>query len=545
MNPAKKYRRVAIALTGLLMSLQLSGQPVYRVEFTDKKGSPWSLRQPQQFLSERAIARRERQQIPLDETDLPVNQAYIDQVLKTGASLLHSSKWLNSITVTLPHDTLAATIRKLSFVNNVQLTKPAMPLKSASLKLETTGLPGRVDSSFYGQAIHQIAQLNGQLLHRQGFRGKEIHIAVLDAGFFQVDRLPAFDTLWQAGRILGTRDFVHPQANIFEEHPHGMMVLSTMGANLPGRLVGTAPEASYWLLRSEDAATEYPVEEDNWIAAAEFADSVGADIINSSLGYSTFDLAEMNHTYAELDGQTTRVAKAANLAAQKGMMVFASAGNEGNKSWRHIVTPADGDQVIAVAAVNKEGVRAPFSSVGPAPGGAVKPNLAALGWGAAVTDTDGTISLRNGTSFSSPVLAGMTACLWQLRPAVSASQLKAILYYSGHQRLVPDSLLGFGIPDFERASAMLLNLLPQPGASAPQWAVFPNPAPSFIHLWPVESPPLKTDVEISGINGVVVFRQTFYADQIITIRLNSLTSGVWLLKITSGKGTEIHKIVKP
>ncbi len=523
-----------------------TAQSCFWIGFTDKKNSPFKLQNPSEYLSERSIQRRVRQGIPFDEADLPVNRQYTDSVLKTGAKLIQTSKWLNGITVQFTHDSLAQTIRSVSFVKEVQLTRPAPANKSLFNKFEDPYSPAVIDTSFYGHSVYQVEQLNGHILHQKGFKGNGMHIAVLDAGFFKVNVLPAFNELRVSGRIVGSRDFVQPTGDIYSGHTHGMMVLSTMAGYMPGEIIGTAPEASYWLLRSEDSGSEYLIEEDNWVAAAEFADSAGVDIINSSLGYSTFTLPAMNHTYSDMDGETTRVARAANIAASRGILVFVSAGNEGNNSWKYIISPADADSAIAVAAVDRYALPAFFTSHGPASDGEVKPDLAALGLGAAVQNTDGKVGLANGTSFSCPVLAGMAACLWQAFPNLPASRIREALMLSGHLYHSPDSLLGFGIPDFLKAFSLLAGYPLHAGMiTREQWKVYPNPFTSQLHLRNSGNTEGRVRLEITGINGVVVFRENYSHGGPVTIhQLNSVPPGIYLLKITAEKGTEVHKIIK-
>lgn len=529
-----------------LFAAGATAQSCFWIGFTDKKNSAYTLQNPSDYLSERAIQRRIRQGIPVDEADLPVNRQYTDSVLKTGARLVHTSKWLNGITVQFTRDSLAQTVRKASFVKEVQLTRPASVNKSLFNKFEDTYSPAVIDTSFYGYSVYQVGQLNGHSLHQMGFKGKGIHIAVLDAGFYKVNVLPAFNELRVSGRIVGSRDFVQPTGDIYSGHTHGMMVLSTMAGYLPGEMIGTAPEATYWLLRSEDSGSEYLIEEDNWVAAAEFADSAGVDIINSSLGYSTFNLPAMNHTYNDMDGKTTRVARAANIAASRGILVFVSAGNEGNNSWKHIISPADADNAIAVAAVDRVSLPAYFTSHGPASDGEVKPDLAALGLGAAVQNTDGKVGLANGTSFSCPVLAGMAACLWQAFPNLPAPRIREALIQSGHQYHSPDSLLGFGIPDFLKAFSSLAGYPLHAGMETrKQWNVFPNPFTSQINILNSGNTEGRVHLEITGINGAVVFRENYSHGGPLTIhQLNSVPPGIYLLKITAEKGTEVHKIIK-
>jgi len=521
-------------------------QSFFWVGFTDKKNSTYTLQNPSVYLSERSIQRRIRQGIPVDEADLPVNRQYTDSILKTGASLVHTSKWLNGITVQFTHDSLAQTIRKASFVKEVQLTRPASVNKSLFNKFEDSYLPAVIDTSFYGHSVYQVGQLNWHSLHQKDFKGKGIHIAVLDAGFYKVNILPAFNELRISGRIIGSRDFVKPTDDIYSGHTHGMMVLSTMAGYLPGEMIGTAPEASYWLLRSEDSGSEYLIEEDNWVAAAEFADSAGVDIINSSLGYSTFNQPAMNHTYKDMDGKTTRVARAANIAASRGILVFVSAGNEGNNSWKYIISPAAADSAIAVAAVDRYSLPAFFTSHGPASDGEVQPNLAALGLGAAVQNTDGKVGLANGTSFSCPILAGMAAWLWQAFPNLPASRIREALMLSAHLYHSPDSLLGFGIPDFLIAFNLLAGYPLFAGElTRNQWAVYPNPFTSQLNLRNPGNTKGSLHLEITGINGVMVFRKFYNSGGTVTLyQLTSVPPGIYLLKITTEKGTEVHKIIK-
>jgi len=539
-------RMLFLAASFLFAAGGSPAQSSYWVGFTDKKGSSFSVDRPQEFLSPRALERRARQSIPVDLHDLPVSRQYTDSVVQEGATLLCSSKWLNGITVRLHNDSNVARISRFPFVREVVLSKPALP--AAKEAVDKFGVPWKgipIDSSYYGLSVSQVAMLKGQLLHSRGFRGKGLVVAVLDAGFANADSVPALDSLRLGGRLLGSRDFVDPGGNLFRGHYHGMSVLSAMAGNLPGQLIGTAPDASFWLLRTEDAASEYPIEEDFWVAGAEFADSVGADLINSSLGYSVFDLPSLNHRYGEMDGRTTRVTRGANWAASRGILVFSSAGNEGNKSWRYITAPADGDSVIAVAAVDREGLRASFSSVGPSARGAVKPELAAMGSGTAVSWTDGSVYPLSGTSFSSPVLAGMTASLWQAYPSATASQVRKALIMSGDRSLNPDTLLGYGIPDMQAASLLLQGFThaPAPEEKPPAWQVFPNPFSRVLCLFPSSSSPSPAVARLYGLSGILAAEWRLDGPGIHRIgNLEKLPFGMWLLEITAAGSREVFKL---
>lgn len=535
------------ALLLLLPSLQLKSQDYFWVAFTDKNNSALSLAAPSDFLSERAIQRREKQNIAIDSLDLPVNSNYISEVLELGVGFVHASKWLNGITVKAEKDSFATKALQLPFVKEIQRTKTTLATKSAFNKFnEPSGDDIFIDASVYGSSVFQTATLNGQFLHNQGFKGEGVHIAILDAGFLNADTYPAFDSLWANGQILGTFDFVNPNDDFFNTHYHGMSVLSCIGGNVPGSLIGTATEASFWLLRSEEDVSEFIIEEDNWVAAAEFADSVGCDIINSSLGYYHFDDPGTNHTYKDMNGKTTRVTRGANIAASRGMLVFSSAGNEGNKPWKYIIAPADGDEVIGVGAVGKDSVPAYFTSYGPASDYDIKPNVSAVGFNTFLQLSNGTLGFANGTSFSSPVMAGMAASLWQSHPNATAFEIKMALENSAHLFENPTALSGYGIPDIKRAWTLLMNLNASRNEAANQWLVYPNPFSGYLVLQKNNSP-LQHEVEIDiySIDGRLLRKwQKPDAPKIELQNISSLPNGILLMKISSANHTEIIKLSK-
>ena len=299
----------------------------------------------------------------------------------------------------------------------------------------------------YGYGLEQIKLLDGVKLHRAGFRGEGMRVAVIDAGFMNVDRMSLFDSL----RLLGTHNVVFPGQSVFEEDEHGTKVLSCLAANAPGWMVGTAPEAAYWLIKSEDGRSEYPVEEDYYVAALEFADSVGVSVITSSLGYFFFDADSLSYTQADLDGRTAFISRAAHRAAEKGLLLFSSAGNEGNGSWGKITFPADTEGILTVGSITNKGVRSQFSSKGLTADGRIKPDVVALGTGSCVIEGSGEISYGSGTSFATPILAGMGICLWQALPQLTAQQLMDLLRQSGSQAERPNAELGYGLPNIYKA----------------------------------------------------------------------------------------------
>lgn len=521
-------------------------QDYYWVAFTDKNNSEYSLSSPEEFLSQRAIERRAKQNIQIDSLDLPVNSNYISQVLNLGVTLVHRSKWLNGITVKVEIDSFDIKAVKLPFVKEIQRTKTKLTIKSAFNKFGEFGITEKVpiDTSIYGPSVFQTGIMNGQYLHNQNFKGQGMQIAVLDGGFLAANELFAFDSLWANNQILGIRDFVDPTADFYSTHYHGMSVLSCMGGNVPGDLIGTAPKASYWLLRSEDTDTEFLIEEDNWVAAAEFADSAGVDVINSSLGYYQFDDPEMNHTYADMDGKTTRVTKGANIAASRGILVFASAGNEGNKLWKYLIAPSDGDGVIGVGAVAKDSIPAYFTSFGPASDSDIKPNVSGVGLNTRLMRPEGVIGFANGTSFSSPVMAGMCASLWSAVPHATAKDIKNAIEHSAHLYTHPDSLLGYGIPDFKMAYLELFNLYVSAFESEKQWTVYPNPVKDYVVLQNKSGKLYdKVEIEIFSLEGRLMQKWVkSYSARIEIQNIETLPAGILLVKISSGSTSETFKL---
>jgi hypothetical protein len=541
----KKYSFLFYTVILILYSFNTWAQDYYWIAFSDKNQTQFSLTSPGDYLSERAIQRRIRQNIAIDSLDLPVNQNYVAKVVNVGAKLIHSSKWLNGITVKAETDSFSIKMAKLPFVKKVQLTKTTTTKSAVQKFIETSGnenIP--IDASLYGPSVYQTSILNGQFLHNRNYKGLGMQIAVLDGGFLNVNKYAAFDSLWANNQILGTKDFVDPTEDFYSTNYHGMSVLSCMGGNVPGKLIGTATKASYWLIRSEDTDSEFLIEEDNWVAAAEFADSVGADIINSSLGYTQFDDAAMNHPYSEIDGKTTRVTRGANIAASRGMLVFASAGNEGNKTWKYLVAPSDGEKVIGVGAVNKDSIPASFTSYGPAYGGRIKPNVSAVGWNTYLQKSDGSFGYSNGTSFSSPVMAGMAASYWQSVSHVPAAEIKKTIEKFSHLYLNPDAQLGFGIPDFKKAWEFYFPLGISELNRNSRWMVYPNPITDIIILRNNGSDfQGEISIEIYTLDGKLVQKWIKPEANRIELRdIQFLPKGILLLKISSSKSSETIKL---
>lgn len=398
--------------------------------------------------------------------------------------ILYTSKWFNAATIASTDTALLDTIHHLSFVKkSVYENFASSTFKSTRNKFQIPDEGDSIQINNYGSSYAQIELMNLQSLHGKGYLGNNIHIAVFDAGYENADTLPFFQTLWQNNQILGTRDFVDPSSDIFREYEHGMLVLQLMAAKDTGRIIGTSPKASFWLIRTEDAYSEYRIEEDNWIAAAEFADSAGVDIINSSLGYhNVFTDQVQNHSYEEMDGNTTRITKAADIAASKGILIVNSAGNERNTGWFFISAPADGDSVLSVGATDKYGYVTYFSSSGPSSDGRIKPNVCAMGIEILLHKPDGTYKLGKGTSYSSPILAGAAACLWEAFAYLTAWELKTVIEQSSHRYFNPDYDYGYGIPDFNYAYNMLSQRKNKSGKSPGIQLIYPNPVEDVLYV---------------------------------------------------------------
>lgn len=548
---------------------QISQLPKFRIEFSDKNNTLFSLSNPEDYLSLRSILRRANQGIAIDSTDLPVNQNYIDSVLSLGGTLLTKSKWLNCITIAVSDTSIIPSIQAFPFVTDVVRTYPPGGIKSQPVKKErmintqsyeeinlmrhSILAAGQTEESFsiksinYGFGYNQANMIGVDYLHALGYTGEDMIIAVLDAGFFSVNTLSIFDSIRSNGQILGTRDFVNPGNDVYSQSTHGMSVLSIMGGNLPGQLVGTAPHASYWLLRTEDANSEFRIEEDNWIAGAEFADSVGADVLNTSLGYTEFWDPAQNYTYADMNGNTARITIGANMASSKGMLCVNSAGNSGNSPWKYIGAPADGFDILAVGAVDANGVQASFSSIGPSHDGRVKPNVTAMGEGTAVVYSSGNVGPGNGTSFSGPVVAGAAACLWQANPTLTNTELKSFIEQSASLYPSWDTLFGYGIPNFAAAHILVSkDVTPE---EDPFILIYPNPFDDEIFLIFQASEPITVNVEIIDAKGRKISSkeniQLFSGYNNISIdRLKGKTNGVYFLRILTDKQVYVKRIMK-
>lgn len=536
---------IILFLLSQAITMGQTGPGYYFVRLVDKAGSGYSVSKPEEFLSARAIVRRQKQGIQITEQDLPVSKTYTDSLKNLGLEILLSSKWFNAVTVRCTDSMLMDTLIQLEFVSYIEKTRPLVTQKRLTRKWENPEFK-LAHSNSNSASLIQLSLLHGDQLHEWGFTGKGLHIAVLDAGFYHVNQLPAFDSLRLSQRILGVRDFITGDGDVYADHTHGMNVLSILAGNGPGNLKGSAPDASYWLLRSEDASSEYVYEEDTWTAAAEFADSAGADIISSSLGYSTFNDSDQNHTYGDLDGRTSRVAQAALFAARRGMIVVNSAGNEGNKQWRYIISPADADSILAVGAVDSLGAKALFSSYGPTSDGRIKPDVMAMGVQVLLQGPSGELLRGNGTSFSAPIISGMAACLWQAIPEATAQEIILAIRQSGDRNQAPDNEFGYGIPNIMNALSSLNEVTNLPADSF--LLVYPNPFQDHIVLYSPEQNIQNMNIKITSLTGKVLMEQNFGSftgpHSLRIPGLGFLKPGLYLLVVEGNNYRRSLKIVK-
>jgi len=421
--------RGAILILLLLLTRVVFAQDKYWVSFTDKKGVCLDI----ENFSERTICQREKFHIPFDSADYPVNEQYLTTVNNLSTSISWPSRWLNGVAIYAKPSQMED-IMRLPFVKSVA------PMRSQSMVCSNDNLMDqlkRADSLLLG---FQTYRMQGAEFKRKQLDGKGIRIAVFDAGFPGVDVHPAFSHLIKNGRIVETYDFVAKKKNVFKHNAHGAATLSCIGGKFGEKNMGLAPGAEYLLARTERGGSETFSEEENWLAAAEWADRNGVNIISSSLGYTY-------HRYfpTDMNGVESLVSRAANMAAAKGILVVSSAGNEGQKDWRIICTPADADSVMCVGGTDPyTDLHITFSSYGPSSDGRLKPNVSAVGEVVAAGKRG--YGRINGTSFSAPLVAGFAACAWQAHPEWSCMELFHAIEKSGHLYPYFDYAHGYGIP---------------------------------------------------------------------------------------------------
>ncbi|MDI9320703.1 MAG: S8 family serine peptidase [Phycisphaerales bacterium] len=542
----------------VFVSLDTNAQTQYafRISFTDKKATSFSLTSPSAYLSSKALNRRTLQTISIDSNDLPVCDKYVDSVLKLSNAILHTrSRWQNNCVILVNDTTNIALVRNVSFVKKTQyvavFTSPLHLFKAKEMGNSETNTNGSLwrttgGVGYYGDAYDQIAIANGYVLHDKGFRGAGKIIAVLDEGYNLVNTLPGFDSLRKTGRIVDTYNFNLDTSDVYGYSGHGTEVLSTMAGILNGSYVGTAPDAQYALYITENGTSEQPFEMDNLVAGMERADSIGADVITISLGYNTFSIGGLiaDLSLSAINGKSTIAAMGANTATQKGILVVASAGNEGATSWNKILTPGDADSALTCGSVDVNKTHASTSGNGPNAAGLLKPDVSMMGAPGIVFNTSGTTSAVGGTSIATPQLAGLAACLWATKPTATPYQLRKVIKESAHIASSPNNQLGYGVPDFGKASLSLTEWT----ALENGLKVAPNPFTNKINVALKDDSNATVEWHILDLLGKTILKGTEYSTPSaynFEIRMpENLPSGLYVLSVLVGGKAQKLKLLR-
>ncbi|UXP31585.1 S8 family serine peptidase [Reichenbachiella agarivorans] len=538
-----------IGLVGLLGFGAKADQNRFMVFFADKAESIYSIDAPLDFLSQKAIDRRVKVNQAITVQDLPVNANYLDSLIKYNVTPYYTSKWFNAALVEADSADLDILITK-DFVLSYEYIAPGTRLNPVTQPYTISFNPLE-PSIVSSNSKTQIEMLGAQTMHAQGYTGEGVHVAVLDGGFQKVDQSAIFKHIFNNGRLKDRMDFTTNSENVFDYDDHGSNVLSCMAGNYKTVLIGTGYDMDVSLYVTEDVSNnssfEYRIEEYNWLLAAERADSVGVDIIASSLGYSTFLDTSMNYTIAALDGKTAVISKAADLASQKGILVVCSAGNEGNGSWRYITMPADVESVVTVGAISSNGNKSSFSSIGPTADGRTKPDVVALGQGVSVFHQNNTIGTNNGTSFSSPLIAGLAAGIWQQFPELTNVELKELILSIGDNHNNPDNSIGHGLPNYRR----LINdsILSVKKVFDESFTVYPNPFTGDHISILIEREYSRQDLDLKlyapdGKLVAVKFEEKVKKGDIINLEVKEHSKGLYVLRLQSGGELKNVKLLR-
>ncbi|WP_295338739.1 S8 family serine peptidase [Flavobacterium sp.] len=532
--------------TFLLLTAVSFAQEDAWVYFNNKPNAQYYLDNPLAMLSQRALDRRTNQNIAINIQDVPIHQSYVDQIEAIPAiEVKAKSKWMNAIHVRGSLEVING-LAEIEFVHHIEYANKSLNISGrnqASAQNNSSNsinkvLETQIDFA-YGNSGNQAQMLNLHQLHQQNFTGSGKIIAVMDAGFPGVDTANPFQRLRDNNLILGGYNFVGQSSEFYTSNSHGTLVLSTMGGYVENQLIGTAPDAQYYLFITEDAASENPLEESYWVEAAEMADYLGADIINTSLGYFQYDNPNYNYTYANMDGATSFISRGTNIAFSKGMICVSSAGNSGSGPNPYVAVPADALHGFAVGAVKADETYATFSSIGPTFDQRIKPDVMAQGQGAVVSSVTGTIGVANGTSFSGPIMAGAIASFWQAIPWATNQQVLDFIRQSADRYANPTSQFGYGIPDFQ--TALNLAQLSVNDATLGRFLVYPNPVAENLK---VSFPNHFDSATISIFNnlGQLVLAQNIQSG--FDIDLESFSSGIYLYTIKSRDFVQTGKLIK-
>jgi serine protease AprX len=515
------------------------------VYFTDKPDSQFYFDNPLEMLSQRALDRRTNQGIVLDEKDIPIHQLYIDQITaSTGIEVKAKSKWLNALHIRGSIENIEA-LANFSFVDRIHFANRTLNTQnriSQSYKVKSVQKQLDTQEDFvYGNSANQIQMLNGHLLHQQNYTGTGKIIAVMDAGFPGVNTASSFQRIRDNNQILGGYNFVNRSDDFYTANAHGTLVLSLMAGFVENQLVGTAPDSGYYLFITEDNADENPVEESYWVEAAEFADSLGVDIINTSLGYFTYNNPNYSYTYADMDGETSFIARGADIAFSRGMICVTSAGNSGAGANPNIATPADAIHTLTVGSVKFDETYSVFSSIGPTSDGRIKPDVMAQGQNPYYSTTTGSVAnASSGTSFSGPIIAGMVASFWQAIPWATNQQVVDFVRQSADRFANPNAQFGYGIPDFQLA--LETANLSVKDIKAKRFIVYPNPVNDELFvLFPADENLIKW--QLFNAVGQKIEEKTLNQNN-NSVTTTNLQSGIYFYQIEVNGTIQKGKISK-
>lgn len=521
----------------------------FRLTLKDKGMTSYSADRPEDFLAAKAIERRQRQGLKVDASDFPISEEYLKKIEQTGGIIVAKSKWLSTVSVHCSDSLMVDKLTALPFVSSAKFvwrgkTQEAKPIIKDSIPPYYFIVNDTI-KNYYGLGWNNIKIHNGHKLHQAGYRGKGMDIAVIDAGFRNLPYIEFLDNV----NVSEHKSFIADNGNLFDgSNEHGLNALSCIATNKPYRFIGTAPEATYRLLMSEDSRSEYPIEEDYWVAALEYADSVGVDVVNSSLGYYKFDAPSDSITYSMMDGNTMLSSRAAAKAVQKGMFLVCSAGNEGNDKWKKITSPADARGVLTVGAIRRDSIIAPFSSHGYTADVRVKPDVVAVGSYVPLVGGNGQLAMKAGTSFSSPIMCGLVACLWQAFPTLTNRDLLDVIQKSSDRYDNPDETYGYGIPDMEKAMQLAENIVKTKGKNRIGLSEnfrIESDATGYLRIITLNKD-IQGDIYVSltrRAKGKTISEfQDSFSDNMIEIQLNNDEKQLYNLKIKNNELTEDFQV---
>ena len=535
-----------LMLLALLVVGTIAAQEDALVFFADKDNVSSALANPISILTQESLDRKQLHSTPIDERDVPVNEDYIAEIkAANGITVYAKSKWMNSVYVRGSESNINSLLG-LAFVNEVEFMDKSLNLIGGNVgdpddKFVIENQSSRINYE-YGAAANQVEMIGADFLHQQDFNGEGMVVAVLDSGFPTILSNPAFDHINDEDRVIDTYDFVTRQVSPDGSGSHGLKTSSDIAGLDDGNFAGTAPGASFVYYVTEEGGAENPVEEAYWLEALERADSLGVDVVNTSLGYQDFDNSAYDYEYDDLDGETTIGARAGTLAFDKGMLLVTSGGNDGNGGFGFVASPGDSRGVLTVGAVDADENYVSFSSFGPTVDGRVKPDVMAQGAVAAVIDENGNVDFNNGTSFSSPIMAGAIASLWQSKPEATNAQIMQIVRESAHLFDAPTSQMGYGIPNFEDAYTALQLLTLEDVLAATQFGMYPNPAENFVNF-SLPKNVTSTSVSLYTLSGQLLNTKMLSSED-SQLDISTLATGIYLATIVSENNSNSFKIIK-